>query len=132
MGKIGRETTACCSSHCCRFYLLFLKIIWYFYTFSHIFDGKQKKTFSMLIKSSTFLRSVALPFLRANLRRNFGASSVALKPAAAATDPIQRLFADKVTDYATKEVEAALQEELDKVAQSFGGGKGIDMTQFPV
>ena len=51
----------------------------------------------------------------------------------------------KVTDYATKkkaaggklvdatkEVEAALQEELDKVAQSFGGGKGVDMTQFPV
>ena len=51
----------------------------------------------------------------------------------------------KVTDYATKAkatggklvdaspaVEASLQEELDKVAVSFGGGKGVNMTEFPV
>ena len=33
---------------------------------------------------------------RSNLKRNFTASSVELKAAAAATDPIQQLFADKV------------------------------------
>ena len=32
---------------------------------------------------------------------------------------------------ASKAVEASLQEELDKVAQSFGGGKGVNMTEFP-
>ena len=32
---------------------------------------------------------------------------------------------------ATKEVETALQEELDKVAQSYGGGAGVDMKAFP-
>ena len=32
---------------------------------------------------------------------------------------------------ATKETEAALQEELDKVAQSYGGGAGVDMKAFP-
>jgi F-type H+-transporting ATPase subunit 6 len=81
---------------------------------------------------------------RVSVRRNLGASAVAMKPAAAATDPIQKLFADKVNEYAqkkkasggklvdaTKEVEAALHEELDKVAKSYGGGDGIDMTKFP-
>merc|ERR1711981_488478 len=83
-------------------------------------------------------------FVRVNLRRNLGASSVVLKPAAAAVDPIQKLFAEKTKEYAqkkqasggkmvdaTKEVEAALQEELDKVAQSYGGGAGVDMKSFP-
>ena len=32
---------------------------------------------------------------------------------------------------ASKEVEDSLQEELDKVAQSYGGGKGVEMTAFP-
>ena len=32
---------------------------------------------------------------------------------------------------ATKEVEANLQDELDKVAQSYGGGAGVDMKTFP-
>ena len=32
---------------------------------------------------------------------------------------------------ATKEVEANLQDELDKVAQSYGGGAGVDMKAFP-
>ena len=31
----------------------------------------------------------------------------------------------------TKEDEALLKEELDKIAQSFGGGKGVDMISFP-
>merc|ERR1712038_1411578 len=95
--------------------------------------------------SSTPLFRSAATFARINIRRNFGASYALAKPAAAATDPIQKLFADKTKEYAqkkqaaggklvdaTKEVETALQEELDKVAQSFGGGKGVDMAQFPV
>ena len=32
---------------------------------------------------------------------------------------------------ASKEQEAALQEELDKVAAQFGGGAGVDMKAFP-
>ena len=32
---------------------------------------------------------------------------------------------------ASKEVEAALQDELDKVAQAYGGGAGVDMAAFP-
>ena len=32
---------------------------------------------------------------------------------------------------ATKETEAALQEELDKVAGAYGGGAGVDMKAFP-
>ena len=33
---------------------------------------------------------------------------------------------------ATPKVEADLKEELDKVAQSYGGGAGVDMLAFPV
>ena len=32
---------------------------------------------------------------------------------------------------ATPEVETALKDELDKVAQSYGGGAGVDMKAFP-
>ena len=130
--------------------------------------------------SATPLFRSAATFARVNIRRNFGASYALLKPAAAATDPIQKLFADKVSNVtlffsfkrtcqsifvfgfttidpkiqfmylfqtkeyaqkkqasggklvdATKEVETALQEELDKVAQSYGGGAGVDMKAFP-
>ena len=76
------------------------------------------------------------------VRRNF-ATSTAVR-AAAASDPIQKLFVDKVNEYAqkkkaaggklvdaTKETEANLQAELDKVAAQYGGGKGVDMTAFP-
>merc|ERR1712036_32676 len=97
----------------------------------------------VLASARLLLRAPAVTFIKSNVRRNFGASTVALKTAA--TDPIQKLFADKVGEYAqkktasggklvdaSKEAEASLQEELDKVAQSFGGGKGIDMTAFPV
>ena len=31
----------------------------------------------------------------------------------------------------TKEDKALLEEELDKIGQSFGGGKGVDMISFP-
>ena len=62
----------------------------------------------------------------------------------AATDPIQGLFVEKIRDYATKKtasggklvdatpaVEAEVQNELDKVAMAYGGGKGVDMSKFP-
>ena len=71
------------------------------------------------------------------------ATSTAVR-AAAASDPIQNLFVDKINQYAqkkkaaggklvdaTKETEATLQAELDKVAAQYGGGKGVDMTKFP-
>merc|ERR1712098_820053 len=61
----------------------------------------------------------------------------------AATDPIQQMFADKVKEYAkkkaaaggklpdaTKETEAAIAMELEKVAQAYGGGAGVDMSKF--
>ena len=79
---------------------------------------------------------------RAAFSRNIGFSAVA--SAAKATDPIQQMFADKVNEYAkkkaaaggklvdaSKEAEAALEMELEKVAKAYGGGAGIDMTKFP-
>jgi hypothetical protein len=75
------------------------------------------------------------------LRRCFSVNTPA---AAAAADPIQSLFVDKIREYgdkksksggklveATKATEADLQAELDKVAKSYGGGAGVDMTAFP-
>ena len=47
--------------------------------------------------SATPLFRSAATFARVNIRRNFGASYALAKPAAAATDPIQKLFAEKVT-----------------------------------
>merc|ERR1712130_1008221 len=64
--------------------------------------------------------------------------------AAAAADPIQGLFVDKIREYgdkkskaggklveATKATEAELTAELEKVSKSYGGGAGVDMTAFP-
>merc|ERR1712059_200329 len=106
---------------------------------------KGKNILTMLVRSSSVFRSAAQVFIRTNIRRNIASSTVALNPAAAATDPIQKLFADKVGEYAQKsnavggklveaspEVEARLIEELEKVANSYGGGKGVNMTEFPV
>ena len=80
--------------------------------------------------------------LRPHIQRNLATTSVAAK--AAAVDPIQGLFVQKVQEYATKkkaaggklvdatpETEANLQNELDRVAKMYGGGQGVDMTQFP-
>ena len=130
-----------------------------------------------MLSATPLLRSAA-SFARINIKRNIGVSYVALKPAAAAIDPIQKLFAEKVSNSmfetiftilclndpgfkpmiinftytcgfqtkeyaqkkqasggklvdATKETEAALQEELDKVAGAYGGGAGVDMKAFP-
>merc|ERR1712158_63535 len=94
---------------------------------------KYRKT---MLSATPLLRSAA-SFARINIKRNIGVSYVALKPAAAAIDPIQKLYAQKkqasggkLVD-ATKETEAALQEELDKVAGAYGGGAGVDMKAFP-
>merc|ERR1712080_583226 len=67
--------------------------------------------------------------LRPAFRRNLATSYILAK--AAATDPVQGLFLEKIREYATKETEAALQAELDRVAKVYGGGAGIDMTKFP-
>eukprot|EP00092_Neocalanus_flemingeri_P021452 GFUD01023261.1.p1 GENE.GFUD01023261.1~~GFUD01023261.1.p1 ORF type:complete len:103 (+),score=29.03 GFUD01023261.1:60-368(+) len=63
---------------------------------------------------------------------------------AAAADPIQDLFVEKIRDYSSKKTAAEgslvdateatqleLQNELDKVAKAYGGGAGVDMSAFP-
>nr|ALS04820.1 mitochondrial ATP synthase-coupling factor 6 [Pseudodiaptomus poplesia] len=73
--------------------------------------------------------------------RNFSVWAPALTKA---SDPIQALFVEKIREYDTKKKaaggklvdadansEAALQNELDKVAKQYGGGPGVDMTSFP-
>merc|ERR1712038_370240 len=60
------------------------------------------------------------------------------------TDIVQDLFVEKIREYAQKkqaaggnfvdatpQTEANLQAELDKVAKKYGGGEGVDVTQFP-
>ena len=96
---------------------------------------------NMLSSTSSSLR-LAANFVSVNVRRNLGASVVVTQKTA--TDPVQGLFVEKIREYATKkksaggklvdatkETEADLQGELDKVAKAYGGGKGVDMTKFP-
>merc|ERR1712080_172122 len=77
----------------------------------------------------------ALNMTRAVAQRNFGVK---------ATHPIQALFVEKIQEYGSKKAasggkmvaatpatEANLTAELDKVAKSYGGGAGVDMTAFP-
>ena len=56
---------------------------------------EQSIKFDSMLSATPLFRSAAT-FARVNIRRNFGASYALLKPAAAATDPIQKLFAEKV------------------------------------
>ena len=57
---------------------------------------------------------------------------------------ITGLFVEKIREYATKkkaaggkfvdatkQTEADLAAELEKVAKNYGGGKGVDMSKFP-
>merc|ERR1712126_3176 len=102
--------------------------------------SKNQQTFP---EASKMLSTTSLRMgLRLALTRNMATTTVL--PAQAATDPIQQLFADKVKEYAkkkaaaggampdaSKETLAALQMELEKVAQAYGGGAGIDMSKFP-
>jgi F-type H+-transporting ATPase subunit 6 len=75
------------------------------------------------------------------LARNFGASAVCCQKVA--TDPIQKLFIDKIHDYSAKSksaggklvdaspaTEKALTDELEKLARQYGA-KDADFTKFP-
>ncbi|XP_016990566.2 ATP synthase-coupling factor 6, mitochondrial [Drosophila rhopaloa] len=57
-------------------------------------------------------------------------------------DPVYHVFLDKVREYRLKspkgkpidagpEYEAELKEALERLALQYGGGEGIDLTQFP-
>jgi len=74
--------------------------------------------------------------------RNLGVTAVCSQ-AATASDPIQKLFVDKIRDYAQKskstggklvdasaETEKSLSDELEKITRQFGV-KGGDATKFP-
>lgn len=76
-------------------------------------------------------------------RRNIGLSAVCLQKAQASLDPIQRLFVDKIHEYAQKsktaggklvdaspETEKQLLDELEKLARQYGA-KGADFVKFP-
>ncbi|GBP32317.1 ATP synthase-coupling factor 6, mitochondrial [Eumeta japonica] len=65
-----------------------------------------------------------------------------LAAAASATDPIQKLFLDKIREYKSKsgggklvdvspEIQKELKTELEKLEKQYGGGAGVDMTAFP-
>jgi len=75
--------------------------------------------------------------------RNIGVTAACSQKAA--VDPIQKLFIDKIHDYATKSksaggklvdaspaTEKSLTDELEKIARQYGAGaKGVDFTKFP-
>jgi len=59
-----------------------------------------------------------------------------------ASDPIQKLFVDKVREYAQKskgqlfveatpQIEKEFKDEMAKAEKQYGGGQGVDMTKFP-
>merc|ERR1712038_911793 len=96
-------------------------------------------TTSTMLTASSTLRAAS--FVRTCTRRNLATS---YKAAAAAADPIQQLFVDKVRDYANKkksaggklvdanaETDAQMKKEMEKIAKQFGGDAGTDMTKFP-
>ncbi|ESN97157.1 hypothetical protein HELRODRAFT_127438, partial [Helobdella robusta] len=77
--------------------------------------------------------------------RNIGITAPCLQVAAVATDPIQKLFIDKIRDYANKsksaggklvdataETEKQLKDELEKLARQYGAKDGVDFNKFPV
>lgn len=80
--------------------------------------------------------------VRTHMKRNIYISAPALQQAAA-LDPIQQLFIDKIRDYAKKskaaggtlvdatpEVKKSLEDELTKVSRAHSA-EGKDMTAFP-
>merc|ERR1711964_247661 len=112
------------------------------FCFSTILCKVEKPTDFSGREASKMLSTTSLRMgLRLALTRNMATTTVL--PAQAATDPIQQMFADKVKEYAkkkaaggklpdaTKETEAAIAMELEKVAQAYGGGAGVDMSKFP-
>merc|ERR1711936_873865 len=107
------------------------------------FDFSNQPVVIMFSKSIQVLRLAPRLPNTPNAFRKLSSAN-ALQNSAGASDPIQKLFADKVTDYsekakatgglvdATAQVQANLKEELEKVSQTYGGGKGVDMTAFPI
>lgn len=90
------------------------------------------------------MRLVPKGLARETLNNQLSTTKLIFKAASGPIDPIQQLYADKVVQYGSKKKETAaifvdgtqkdeesLKEELDKIAQTFGGGKGIDMVSFP-
>jgi len=103
-------------------------------------DVKEKKLSEMFSRVVVASRNgvVAKSF-----RRNIGLTAVCCQKTAVATDPIQKLFIDKIHEYSNKSkssggklVDAsptttkALQDELDKLARQYGA-KGPDFMKFP-
>merc|ERR1712241_1209686 len=98
-----------------------------------VFASRSASTTSTMLTAASFVRTCT--------RRNLATS---YKAAAAAADPIQQLFVDKVRDYANKkksaggklvdanaETDAQMKKEVGKIAKQFGGDAGTDMTKFP-
>merc|ERR1739844_508943 len=86
----------------------------------------QIQTLSKMSSISRQTLKLTAAALRPALQRNLGTSYILAQ--AAATDPVQGLFLEKIRAYATA---AVLQTELGRVAKQYGGGEGVDMTKFP-
>uniref|UniRef100_T1J6P0 ATP synthase-coupling factor 6, mitochondrial n=1 Tax=Strigamia maritima TaxID=126957 RepID=T1J6P0_STRMM len=75
-----------------------------------------------------------------HFKRNYGITCVLYQKAA--TDPIQKLFVDKIREYKNKSVggklvdstpklEKDMANEMEKIERQYGGGAGVDLTKFP-
>ncbi|CAD6231558.1 GSCOCG00001469001-RA-CDS [Cotesia congregata] len=73
------------------------------------------------------------------VRRNIGMMAPCMNKV---SDPIQQLFLDKIREYKSKssggklvdptpEIQNELKSDLERLATQYGGGPGVDMTQFP-
>ncbi|RLU15881.1 hypothetical protein DMN91_011637 [Ooceraea biroi] len=85
------------------------------------------------------LRSRIIVSVPKFIKRDISTNIPALQKA---TDPIQQLFLDKLREYKTKSVGGKLvdvspellkerEANLEKLNTQYGGGKGVDMAQFP-
>ncbi|XP_066585099.1 ATP synthase-coupling factor 6, mitochondrial-like [Prorops nasuta] len=82
---------------------------------------------------------LTIPSVSTIVKRNIGISAPILQKA---SDPIQQLFLDKIKEYRSKGGDSKLVDptpgiereraaELEKVAKQYGGGPGINMSEFP-
>merc|ERR1712083_960234 len=105
-------------------------------------ENLQIQTLSKMSSISRQTLKLTAAALRPALQRNLATSYILAH--AAATDPVQGLFLEKIRAYATAKKaaggalvdatpapEAVLQTELGRVAKQYGGGEGVDMTKFP-
>ncbi|KAK9500083.1 hypothetical protein O3M35_001419 [Rhynocoris fuscipes] len=92
----------------------------------------------MSLKMAKLLKTTS-NILSVQAKRNIGVCAPAMQKV---TDPIQRLFLEKVREYkqkssggqmvdVTPETQRELNQELMKLAKQYGGGQGVDMTKFP-